>query len=280
MSNPTREMIARLVREELFRLLEEDRRGHGGRLVANATNAKGGAPPKRDATVAMLACGRAGWADAHARAAARVARSGRCAFLSMEAPFAASECGAKVAARLSLPASDLPPRYAPAEIPWGSRSLSKVRTLLVIPVSLSALAALTQGLVADGGASVLYQAIGRGWRVLLAGVPHRSEGLPALKPGDSLAAQEREIVAAAIRLGCEQLSSQQWDDELARLETDAPSLRGELAGRGRIAFWTAADIDAAKARGESHLTIDAATRITPSAADRAAELGIRVTFVS
>jgi hypothetical protein len=260
----TRQMIRRLVREEIMRAVEEERQAK-----AQAAQAK---KNRLEPTLAVLMTGPAGLSDRMAKAVGDAIRSGHVGWLAADDLFLASECGKNLAGRVGVMPDNLPPLWKPEEISWDSRRTPRVKTLWAMPISLSSLAGLTSGSLAHGGRA-LYSAVARGWSVSLVGHPHLAEGMPRLKPGDALAAQERELLAAAVRLGCDHRGLDEIGKAIALLAIEAKQAAQRPAGPQ---FFTVQDIEDMAREGAKLLVLDERARITPLAEDRAVELGMRV----
>lgn len=223
-------------------------------------------------THALLMTGPAGLSDRMAKALGQAVRSGRVGWIATDEAFLGSDCGKKLADRLGLLAENLPPVWKPGEILWESRRQPRVKTLWAAPASLGCLNGLVSGSL-EGGARALYGALARSWEVVLVGHPHRAEGMPQLKPAHPLAVQERELLAKAGQLGCAHVSLDDLEKRIEALALVANDAAKRFAGPS---FLTVHDVEDLAREGVKELIVDAKSRITPLAEDRAVELGLRV----
>jgi hypothetical protein len=260
----TRQMLRRLVREEIMRAVEEERQA---KRAAAQTKQN-----RLEPTLAILMTGPAGLSDRMAKAIGQAIRAGHVGWLAADEFFLKSACGQGLANRLGLLPDNMPPVWRPEEIAWESRKASKVKTLWAMPISLSSLAGFTSGTLLHGGRA-LYGAIARNWSVSLVGHPHRAEGMPALRPGDALAAQERELLAQATRFGCDHRTLEDIEKAIEALALEAKMAASRPVGP---VFLTVQDVEEMAREGAKHLLLDVKTRITPLAEDRARELGLSI----
>ena len=155
------------------------------------------------------------------------------------------------------------------------RAVSGAERIVVFPARLALLGDLKDGNSACPFVKTVLESLSSEHEVLMAGDPLMAEGWRALTPGHPLRRRSFELEDATRRLGVEWIAPERLLDYLSPNGGDRLYRRPDEE-KPRTLFLVATDIEDAVARGESELIIEKGIRLTPSAIDRAGELGLQI----